>query len=307
MTIETVAIFTPGDMGHAIGRVLTDNGVRVLTNLADRSPRTQELAAAAGIEDAGDDVAAVDGADVLLSILPPSSAMELANRLASALATAASKPVYVDLNAIAPSTSVEIGELIESVGVPYVDGGIIGAPPRRGGGVSPRLYISGHAEDVARVMGLAELGLDMRAVHGGVGAASALKMAYAAITKGVTAIATQALSGAKAYGIDRELAAEMAASQRVMRERFERGLPSMAPKAYRWIGEMEEIARTFADIGLDPKLFLGAAETYRLVASTALGQETPENRTIGLTADEIAEIVASALESGLATGSSEAG
>ena len=305
MAIERVAIFAPGDMGHAIGRVLIDGGLRVTTNLADRSERTQDLSARAGIEDTGDDVTAVDGADLLFAVLPPGKAMELAQRLASALAMAAAKPIYVDLNAVAPATAVEIGEVIEGVGVPFVDGGIVGAPPKRGQGMGPRLYVSGHEDDVSRVLELRAAGLDMRAVPGGVGAASALKMSYAALTKGMTALAVQSLASAKAYGIDRELDAELVASQRMMRERFDRSLPGMAPKAYRWVGEMEEIARTFADVGLDPKLFLGAAETYRLVAETSLGHEVPESRTLGFTADEVAEIVAGALESGLPQGAGE--
>lgn len=138
MAIETVAIFAPGDMGHAIGGVLVDHGIRVTTNLADRSDRTRDLAARAGIEDTGDDVAAVDGASLLFAILPPSKSMELAQRLASALALAAAKPIYVDLNAVAPATAVEIGEVVEGIGVPFVDGGIVGAPPKRGQGMGPR-------------------------------------------------------------------------------------------------------------------------------------------------------------------------
>ena len=299
MTIERVAIFAPGDMGHALARVLIAKGLTVTTNLADRSDRTRALARAAGIVDAGDDVKAVDGADVLFSILPPSLALELAQRLASSLALARSKPVYVDLNAIAPASAVEVGEVIEGIGVPFVDGGIIGGPPKSASGMGPRLYVSGHEDDVGRVMELRKFGLDMRAVPGGVGAASALKMSYAAVTKGLTALAIQSLASAKAYGVDKELDAEMVASLRMLRERFDRSLPDMAPKAYRWIGEMEEIARTFADVGLDPQIFMGAAETYRLVAGTQLGKETPEKRTIGFTSDEVSEIIAGALEAGL--------
>lgn len=299
MVIHRVAIFAPGDMGHAIGRVLVDNGVHVATNLADRSPRTVRLASIAGIEDAGDDVSAIDGADIVLSILPPDQAVDMATRLASALAEVRQKPLYIDLNAVAPATAVEAAEIIDSVGAAFLDGGIVGPPPKPGRGIGPRLYISGAADAVQYALGLRECGLDVRPVPGGVGAASALKMCYAAVTKGLTALATVSLAAAKAYGIDRELAAEMVASQRVLSDRFERALPDMAPKAYRWIGEMEEVARTVADVGLDPKLFLGAADIYRLVTATALGQESPEERSIGFTADEVAAIVASALEAGM--------
>lgn len=299
MAIRTVAIFAPGEMGHAIGRVLVDGGLRVTTNLADRSRRTRKLAASAGIVDARDDVEAIESADIVLSVLPPDQAVDMATRLASAIAAVADKPLYIDLNAVAPATAVEAAEIIDSVGGPFLDGGIVGPPPRPGRSLGPRLYISGAADAVQFALGLRQHGLDVRSVPGGIGAASALKMCYAAVTKGLTALATVSLAAAKSYGIDRELAAEMAASQRMLSDRFERALPDMAPKAYRWVGEMEEVARTVADVGLDPKLFLGAADIYRLVTATPLGQETPEERSVGLTANEVAEIIAGALEAGL--------
>ncbi len=299
MTIRTVAIFAPGDMGHAIGRVLVDRGVRVTTNLADRSPRTVRLSSAAGIVDAGEDVAAIDGADIVLSVLPPDQAVDMATRLASAIGEVRRKPLYIDLNAVAPATAVEAAEIVDSVGGPFLDGGIVGPPPKPGRSLGPRFYVSGPADAVRFALDLREFGLDVRAVPGGIGAASALKMCYAAVTKGLTALGTVSLAAAKAYGVDRELAAEMAASQRMLSDRFERSLPDMPPKAYRWVGEMEEVARTVADVGLDPKLFLGAADIYRLVTATALGQEVPEDRTIGFTADEVAGIVAGALEAGM--------
>lgn len=294
--IERVALYAPGDMGHAIGRVMVEHGIDVVTNLADRSIRTMDLAESAGIRDVADDLAAVEGSDLLLSILPPSQALPLAERLASAIGLAERRPIYVDLNAIAPASVVEVGEVIDAVGGPFVDGGIIGGPPRPGRGASPRLYISGEAELVEAVMSLRVTGLDVRTVEGGVGAASALKMTYAAITKGITAIATQSLTAARAYGVDEDLTRELAASQRVLLDRFDRSLPDMAPKAHRWVGEMEEIARTLADIGLDPATFLGAAAIYDLVSTTELGSETPEKRTLGFTASEVADILARSLE-----------
>jgi len=295
MAIERVALYAPGDMGAAIGRVLVEHGVEVVCNLAERSRRTIGLAEKAGIRDTGDDLTAIDGSDLVLSILPPSRALPLAERLASAIGLAESRPIYVDLNALSPSTVVEIGEVVDQVGGPFLDGGIIGGPPRAGGTKGPRIYLSGDPDLVDVAMGLRACGLDAQAVPGGVGAASALKMCYAAITKGLTAIATQSLTAARAYGIDRELSRELAASQRLLLDRFERSLPDMAPKAYRWVGEMEEIARTFNDIGVDPRTFLGAAATYDMVGRTPLADETPEHRTIGLTAEEVAAILVRAL------------
>jgi 3-hydroxyisobutyrate dehydrogenase-like beta-hydroxyacid dehydrogenase len=109
------------------------------------------------------------------------------------------------------------------------------------------------------------------------GQASALKMCYAALTKGTTALMTALSIAAERLGVSDALAAEFAASQPALRERMQRAVPEMVPKAHRWIGEMEEIARTFEACGLSPRMLEGAAEVYALVAATALGRISPED------------------------------
>ncbi|MEE9586867.1 MAG: NAD(P)-binding domain-containing protein, partial [Hyphomicrobiaceae bacterium] len=132
MSLPTLAVLMPGDMGHAVGRTLREHGHRVLTCLAGRSQRTRGLAQEAGLEDAGDLNSLVAEADMIMSILPPSRAMPLAEDVARAMGEAGRAPVYVDCNAISPMLTREVGAVIESAGAPYIDAGIIGLAPGKG-------------------------------------------------------------------------------------------------------------------------------------------------------------------------------
>ena len=275
MTFRTVAILAPGDMGHAVATVLRHGGLRVVTNLSGRSPVTAQRAKAAGIEPVADDAALVREADVLLSIVPPAEALGIGRRIATALRSGPKRLVYVDCNAISPHTACEVGEIVAAAGAVFVDGGIIGPPPKVGG-TTTRLYVSG--PEAATVVQLARPGFDVRAVEGAPGAASALKMCYASMTKGMMALATQALVSAEALGVSQALRAEMALSRADVLADIDRNLPRVPPKAYRWVAEMEEIASTFADAGFTPQVFEGIARLYRMVADSPLGRETPETR-----------------------------
>lgn len=236
-------------MGGGVARLLRRGGLRVVTSLAGRGERTRELAAAVGAEDVGDLAAAVREADVLLSILPPRSALDLARAVGRDPG-----PLYVDCNAVSPMTACAIGEVI---GPRFVDAGIIGGPD------APRLYASGpHAAE------LAALPLDVRVMDGEIGQASAVKMCYAALTKGLTALLTESMVTADAIGVRGTLEAELADSQPQFLAGARRGLPGMVPKAYRWVAEMEEIAATFAAAGMTPKMLEGAAEVYRFVEAS---------------------------------------
>jgi 3-hydroxyisobutyrate dehydrogenase-like beta-hydroxyacid dehydrogenase len=274
MRIETVAVLAPGDMGHAVAARLKAGGLRVVTALAGRSARTRALAAAAGVEDMGDDATLVRAADLLLSILVPAQAEDVARRIAAALQGAGTDLLYVDCNAIAPETARAVGRIVASAGARFVDAGIIGPPPGRGA-TGTRFYASGAA--AAEFAQLRDHGLDVRVVGPRAGDASAVKMCYAALTKGTTAIMTELLIAAERLGVSAPLRAELEASQPEMLRRMERNVPAMVPKAHRWVGEMEEIAGTFAAAGLTPLTFEGAAALYALVAGTSLGRVSPED------------------------------
>ena len=246
-----------GEMGSALARALVEAGQRVVTSLEGRGPRTQERAAAAGAEDAGSLAAAVAAADAMLSVLPPDRALGLAEEVARALRAAGRPLLYADCNALSPATSARVAEVVSAAGGRFVDVGIIGVPPR------PVLYASGeHAGDLVDLAGGA---LDVRDLGGSAGRASALKMCYAAFTKGTTALATELLVAAARLGVAEELRAELAHSAPDLLGLAARSVPRMPPQAYRWIGEMAEIASTFESVGLTPRILEGAGDVYRMV------------------------------------------
>jgi 3-hydroxyisobutyrate dehydrogenase-like beta-hydroxyacid dehydrogenase len=222
----------------------------------------------------------VEQADVVLSVLVPAEAVPAAERVANALravgsARAGAPLLYADLNAIAPATTRQVGEVAEAAGARFVDGGIIGGPPRSPSS-GTRIYVSGeHAAELAALDGH---GIDLRVMGTEIGQASGVKMCYAALTKGLTALGTELLVTAKRLGLEEPLRAELEASQSGLLGWLEKSAPTMPPKAHRWIGEMEEIAATFEAVGLTPRILLGAADMYRWIAETDLGHETPESR-----------------------------
>jgi 3-hydroxyisobutyrate dehydrogenase-like beta-hydroxyacid dehydrogenase len=259
---DTIVVISVGEMGAGIGKRLAERGARVLTSLKGRSSASAARAAQANMQDTATDDELVQ-ADFILSVVPPGEAVALAERLKWPLIRSQRKPVYVDCNAIAPKTARQIGDVLAATGCAYVDGGIIGGPPA--GDYSPGIYVSGtNANEVKR---LSAFGLNIRVIDGGIGAASALKMSYAGITKGVTAIGAALLLGAARAGCAAELRQELSESQPQLLTRFSRQVPAAFPKAYRWVAEMEEIATFLGDDPAARDMFLGISRLYARIAS----------------------------------------
>ena len=261
-----VAIIAPGEMGSAVAARLAEHGVTVTTSLAGRSPASAARAQRAHMAPVADDHALVEGADFLLSICPPGEAIALAERFRPALTRARKKPVYVDCNAVSPETAIEIGSVLESTGCHYVDGGIIGPPPPPNG-TATRIYVSGAA--AAEVSRLSEFGVQFPLLDGPIGAASALKMSYAGITKGFTAIAVAMVLGATRAGSAAALHRELEASQPHLLAWLTRQVPRMSPKSYRWVAEMEEIGHFLQDGTPSGDMFAAIARLYRDIADAA--------------------------------------
>jgi 3-hydroxyisobutyrate dehydrogenase-like beta-hydroxyacid dehydrogenase len=270
--MATVAILMPGDMGHGVGQSLIAGGHEVVTALAGRSEHTRRLARRAGIRDLGALDEAVRLAEILLSILPPDRASAQAEAVAEAMRRTGTRPVYVDCNAVSPMTARKVAETIDAVGAPFIDCGIIGLNPIKAPGT--RLYVSG--PDCAPMLALGSEAMRVEAIGPEIGRASALKMVYAALTKGTSALQTALLLTALRLGVLDELLGEFESSQSgslaAMRER----LPFLSADAGRWAPEMEEIADTFAAAGVTDRFHRGAAEIYRLMARTPLAEETRE-------------------------------
>ena len=265
---SSVGVISPGDMGAAIGAVLTANGLDVATSLDGRSELTKLRAAEAKMRDVGSIRALVEQCGVLLSVLVPSEAVPVAERVAGAMAATGARPVFVECNAIAPRTVERIATLIGDVGAPVIDAGIIGSPPKPGS--KSALYCSGPNTSAFEQLG--EYGLDVRRVGPLIGQASGLKMVYAASTKGTTAVWTELLVAAEAMGLKDALLAEF--GDAADPARHVKGATEMPRRARRWVGEMEEISATFEHLGLTPKILQGAADMYRLVGETSLADQT---------------------------------
>jgi 3-hydroxyisobutyrate dehydrogenase-like beta-hydroxyacid dehydrogenase len=257
-----VAVIAPGMMGSAVARCLTVKGLEVRTALEGRGPETLARAKAAGMTGASDD--GIAACDIVLSILPPGSALALAEKLAPALRAAATKPIYVDCNALDPATVLRIARVVEETGATFVDGGIIGGPPEPDS-KNTRIYLSG--PDAPKVQVLEQFGLNMPIQPGPIGAASAMKMSYAGITKGFTALGAAMMLAATRAGTADALKAELASSQPALYGWLTRQMPKMYSKAYRWVAEMDEIAAFVGEDQAAAKFYLGASELYARIAA----------------------------------------
>ncbi len=253
----TVGISSPGEMGHAVARVLVDRGLPVIACLEGRSERSLARADTAGIEAVPTLAEVARRADLFLSILPPAHAREMARQVA-----AAGEPItYVDCNAVSPATAAAIGATAEAAGLTFIDAGIVGPPPMKEG--TTRFYASG--ERVEEFAELSRYGLDVRVVGGEIGQASGLKMCYASQTKGRYAIFIESLVAARRLGCYDLLVEELKMSQAATLADTEKSVPNIPSKAGRWIAEMEEIAATFAEAGMTDRLFHGVADMYRAI------------------------------------------
>jgi putative dehydrogenase len=240
-----ISIMSQGAMGAATGSRLVENGLEVRTNLSGRGAASAERAAKAGMKPVSEDE--LCGADFLLSIVPPAEALSLAERLSPALArSAARKIVFVDLNAINPETTKKVAQIVQATGALFVDGGIIGGPPRAGY-EGPTYYVSG--VDAKLVEALAPFGLRIVVLDGPIGAASALKMSYAGITKGLIAVSCSMILAAQRAGVSDALYEELSTSQAALLAGFTRGVPDMFSKAYP-LGGRDAGNQWFCRVGL---------------------------------------------------------
>lgn len=262
-----VAVIAAGAMGSAVAKKLTDNGVEVLTSLAGRSASSAGRARDAGMRTASEEEIAA--ADIFLSIVPPGDALALAQRFAPHLERSNHKPIYVDCNAINPDTVARLAPVIAATGAPFVDAGIIGPPPKPGNRTI--FYASG--TDAPRINVLNDYGLEVRVLGDALGAASGLKMSYAGITKGFTAISAAMMLAATRNGTAQALRAELAESQPDFTKWLSRQVPNMYAKAYRWVAEMEEIAGFVGEDAAAREMFEGSARFYEQIAADEAGEK----------------------------------
>ncbi len=288
MAIETIAILSPGDMGHAVGQLLREHELKVVTCLTGRSQRTKDLAELAGIADVPDLNDMVAQSQIILSISVSEMVPSICQQVADAIKATNANVLFAECNAISPQLSRQMEPIITEAGGRYIDASIVGGPPLNGS--SPRFYASG--DNTAEFEGLANFGLDVRTAGTEVGQASGIKMCYAAMTKGSSALYSELLMAAEMMGLSDFVKAEFQSSQPAVLQRMERGLPGVPAKARRWVSEMEEIKDTFEHLGLTPHLFQGVADMYRMIGSTSMGDETPQNRDCDRSLEETIRLMA---------------
>jgi 3-hydroxyisobutyrate dehydrogenase-like beta-hydroxyacid dehydrogenase len=290
MQIRNIGIVSPGDMGQAIAGRLKESGMIVHTTLAHRSERTRSLARAAGLIDCGSMEKLVTDCELVISVINPGEALDVAGQVAAALRKTGRRIAFADLNAVSPQTARTADGLIREAGGIFIDGGIIGPPPR-GEKDRPRIYVSG--PDAYLFEQIKHPNLVIRVMTERIGDASGIKMCYAAMTKGTTALAVELLMAARKLGVEQALEKELRESRNDVFDWQLKNIAVMPPKAYRWVPEMQEIAKTFGELGMTRRIFEGATDMYELVARTPLGKETPEEaRKLGRSGMDVTKALA---------------
>jgi 3-hydroxyisobutyrate dehydrogenase-like beta-hydroxyacid dehydrogenase len=255
MAPKGITLLHPGEMGAAVGACLREHGLRVLWVSGGRSAATRARARASALQDVARLEDALKASDIVLSICPPHAAVEVA----ASVAQTGFHGIYVDANAIAPTTTRKVGRLVEAAGATFVDGAIIGPPPTSEH--RTRLYLAGPSrEEVAALFHATHL--QAIALEDAVGAASALKMCYAAWSKGTTALLLSIRALAQSEGVDAYLLQEWSLSQPGPLRQSDM-VPATARKAWRWVAEMEEIAASFEATQLPGGFHHAAADIYR--------------------------------------------
>ncbi|MBH97324.1 MAG: hypothetical protein CMM56_02605 [Rhodospirillaceae bacterium] len=287
MQIETVGVIGTGDMGSAVGRTLTDEGHRVITDLSGRSQHSVDLARCAGIEDVKSLERVIEEADLLLSILPPTEAINFAERVAELIRLKSSSLVYADCNAVSPKTVLKIEQFFSALGIEFLDVGIVGAAPRKGN-VATRFYVSGQQIGALEKLNNSKI----RVINMGteIGKASALKAAYAGLNKGTQALHATVLLAAERLGVRQMLMRELEESQQQAEVRMKQEVPYLAATAVRFAGEMKEIASTYESVGVTGKIHEGAAWLFEGLAETPLSSETRATLDRSRSLDEAIDI-----------------
>ena len=258
--MTAITVLHPGAMGVSVAASFVAAGHDVRWVAEGRSAATADRAAAAGLASVADLAAGCEHADLVVSVCPPASAVDLAQ----SVAIAGFKGTYLDANAISPATATEVASVVSASGATPVDGSIIGLPAHQPD--TTRLYVSG-AGATALADDLNGGPLAVIAIDGEIGAASALKMAYAGWTKGSSALLLALFAFASEMGVDDALLAEWGLSQPQLPKQLEGRAAGVGPKAWRFVGEMEEIAASLRAAGISGGFHDGAAETYAALAA----------------------------------------
>jgi 3-hydroxyisobutyrate dehydrogenase-like beta-hydroxyacid dehydrogenase len=269
MGFKVIGVMSPGNMGSAIAKILGQNGYDVITCLKGRSDFTRNKAADAGMRDVASLEDLVTEADLVLSILDPGKAVAISEEISQAMKNTGNTPVYADCNATSPQTATELQGIIEGAGAVFVDVGIIGAAPSPGN--FPDFCTSG--PDAALLDELAGKGVGILNIGPEIGQGSAIKICNGAWNKGAFALYTAVMTAAEHYGFTEHLRGRLPGSQAGTVDQIDQAITRLPTLSGRYIGEMEQIAETFASIGLPPGFHDASAELFRLLNQTPIASE----------------------------------
>lgn len=263
-----IGLLHPGEMGISIAAAAINSGHQVYWASEERSAKTRARAEKYGLIDMSSLAQLTLTCEIILSICPPHGADDVAQSVMNA----GFKGLYLDANAIAPQRSIKIGEMMESASIRFVDGGIIGGPAW-----TPKetwLYLSGnHAEEIATCFSNGPL--ETKIIGDEIGKASALKMCYAAYSKGTTALLATILAASQSLGVREDLYEHWNMDNKGFSDQVNQRLTRVTAKAWRFEGEMREIARTLKEAGLPGEFHEAAAEIYHRMASLKAAIDTP--------------------------------
>lgn len=267
--MNTIGILHPGEMGISVAASARNSGHRVYWASDHRSDRTRSRAERHGLIDAGSPSQLCQSCEIMISVCPPHAAEDVANSVRNS----GFKGYYLDANAISPQRTIKIGQMLGSNGIRFIDGGIIGGPAWR-----PKetwLYLSGKdAGVIADCLGNGSL--ETKIIGDEIGKASALKMCYAAYSKGTTALLAAILATAESLGVRDELYQQWEMDDSGFADQANRRVSRVTAKAWRFEGEMHEIASTFQEAGLPNGFHEAAAEIYRCMAGFKDSPEPPK-------------------------------
>ncbi len=266
--MSKIGILHPGEMGISIAAAAINNGHQVYWMSGGRSDKTRARAEKYNLIEINSLVEFCQACEIIFSICPPHTAEDVAKSVIEA----EFKGLYLDANAISPQRAIEIGQSMEANDIQFIDGGIIGGPAW-----TPKetwLYLSGqHAREITACF--LNGPLETKIIGDEIGKASALKMCYAAYSKGTTALLAAILATAESLGVREELYQQWAMDEQGFSERVDRRVARITAKAWRFEGEMIEIAETFQGVGLPAEFHKAAAEIYRRMSNFKGAAEIP--------------------------------
>jgi len=260
MNQRKIGIVNPGNMGIRVAATIQNTGHDVYWASEGRGPQTHKRALEIGLKDAKNLKTLCATCSAIVSVCPPHAAETVADQV-SALGF---KGLYLDANAISPQRTKQIAHVIQKAGADFVDGGIIGLPPMERG--KTWLYLSGSRADEASSF-FSGGPLETSVIGEEVGKASALKMCYAAYTKGTTALLCAILATAAAFNVSEELYEQWSRNGSTFADESKEKVRLVTKKAWRFVGEMKEISSTFQSAGLPGGFHDAAANVYTRIAS----------------------------------------